>query len=326
MASPSVTHTFVNGTASDATQVNTNFTDLVNGASDGSKDYSINALTLAGLLTANGSVVLGSDSVDTITHLGTLTLKDTLATVINTTTATKVAAFSLSGATAVTTTTLTFVQTANRAITFPDATTTLLGTDATQTVSGKTFSQDLIANADDTRNIGSTSVGWKNGYYTRLVRIQKSHSGATVDLQVDNTSNVAGSEARLFAQVGGTSAGDPRVHFAVSGATDVNLGIDNSDSDAFVASRSGTLGTSNFMRVPADLIVEFPAGLQTLVSTGNVNDTIPSSAEAVTAFGAAATTGAGFIALINDAAGDVNNYLVFSNGTSYYALKFTKLT
>lgn len=68
----------------------------------------------------------------------------------------------------------------------------------------------------------------------------------------------------------------------------------------------------------------FLAGLKTKVAVNNVNDTTPTLAELTTSFGAPATVGTGFVGLVNDAAGDANNYLVFSNGTSYYYLKFTK--
>lgn len=65
MPSPSVTHTFANSTTADATQVNTNFTDIINGLTDGSKDLSISALTLAGNFTANGTTnTIGSASND----------------------------------------------------------------------------------------------------------------------------------------------------------------------------------------------------------------------------------------------------------------------
>jgi hypothetical protein len=72
MANISVTYSFTNGTTADADQVNQNFTDIINGTSDGSKDFSINALTVAGTLTANGSVVLGNASGDDITMTGSL--------------------------------------------------------------------------------------------------------------------------------------------------------------------------------------------------------------------------------------------------------------
>lgn len=68
----------------------------------------------------------------------------------------------------------------------------------------------------------------------------------------------------------------------------------------------------------------FLAGLKTKVAVNNVNDTTPTAAELTTSFGSPSAVGAGFVGLVNDAAGDTNNYLVFSNGTSYYYLKFTK--
>jgi hypothetical protein len=72
MPSPAVTHVFSNGTAADATQVNTNFSDLINGMTDGTKDFSINALTLAGTFTGNGNCTFGNASSDDITFTGSL--------------------------------------------------------------------------------------------------------------------------------------------------------------------------------------------------------------------------------------------------------------
>jgi hypothetical protein len=46
MPAPSVSYTLVNGTANDAGQVNTNFTDLVNALTDGLKDLTVGSLTL----------------------------------------------------------------------------------------------------------------------------------------------------------------------------------------------------------------------------------------------------------------------------------------
>jgi hypothetical protein len=72
MANITVTHSFVNGTTADATEVNTNFTDIINGTSDGTKDFSINALTCAGAAILNGNVTLGNATGDTITPTGRL--------------------------------------------------------------------------------------------------------------------------------------------------------------------------------------------------------------------------------------------------------------
>lgn len=70
MANISVTYTFTNGSTADADEVNQNFTDIINGTSDGTKDFSINALTLASTLTANGAVNLGNATSDDITITG----------------------------------------------------------------------------------------------------------------------------------------------------------------------------------------------------------------------------------------------------------------
>jgi hypothetical protein len=72
MAYPSVTYTFSNSTTADATQVNQNFTDLINGLSDGTKDLSISALTVAGTATLNGAINLGNATTDDITITGYL--------------------------------------------------------------------------------------------------------------------------------------------------------------------------------------------------------------------------------------------------------------
>ena len=72
MANPAVTYTFTNGTTADASQVNQNFTDLINSLTDGTKSLSISALTAASTLTANGNVVLGASSSNTLTFNGSI--------------------------------------------------------------------------------------------------------------------------------------------------------------------------------------------------------------------------------------------------------------
>jgi len=70
MASISVTYTFTNGSVADATQVSQNFTDLVNGLSDATKDLSIGTLIVAGTTALNGNTTLGNATGDTITYTG----------------------------------------------------------------------------------------------------------------------------------------------------------------------------------------------------------------------------------------------------------------
>jgi hypothetical protein len=70
MANISVTYSFSNGSTADATEVNTNFQDIIDGTSDGTKDFSISALTCAGALTANGNATLGNATADDVTITG----------------------------------------------------------------------------------------------------------------------------------------------------------------------------------------------------------------------------------------------------------------
>lgn len=77
MAAISLTYTLSNGTTADASQVMQNFNDIVNGTSDGTKDFSISALTVAGTATLNGNVNIGNASGDDLTI--TASLASTLA-------------------------------------------------------------------------------------------------------------------------------------------------------------------------------------------------------------------------------------------------------
>lgn len=70
MANPTVTYTFVNGNVADASQVNQNFTDIINSLTDGTKSINIDSLTVGGTLTANGAVDLGNAAGDTISMTG----------------------------------------------------------------------------------------------------------------------------------------------------------------------------------------------------------------------------------------------------------------
>jgi len=72
VGAPSITYTFSNSTTADATQVNQNFTDIINGITDGTKDLSISALTCAGNVNLNANVTLGNASGDDITVTGSL--------------------------------------------------------------------------------------------------------------------------------------------------------------------------------------------------------------------------------------------------------------
>ena len=71
-------------------------------------------------------------------------------------------------------------------------------------------------------------------------------------------------------------------------------------------------------------VVATAGGVRTKQAIDNVTDALPTQAEMVTAFGAAATVGSGFIGVIKDNNADTNFFICASNGTSYFALKMTK--
>lgn len=72
VAYASVTYTFSNSTTADATQVNQNFNDIINGLSDGTKDLSVSAITAAGNVTFNGNTTVGNASSDDFTLTASL--------------------------------------------------------------------------------------------------------------------------------------------------------------------------------------------------------------------------------------------------------------
>ena len=66
MPAPSVTNTFSNGTTADATEVNTNFNDLVLALSDGTKDITVLSLSTVGDLTVAGDSTIGNSIADSL--------------------------------------------------------------------------------------------------------------------------------------------------------------------------------------------------------------------------------------------------------------------
>lgn len=68
----------------------------------------------------------------------------------------------------------------------------------------------------------------------------------------------------------------------------------------------------------------YSGGINTKQAVNNVHDTAPTAAELTTSFGAAATLGRGFVGTVDDADGDVNNYLVWTSDASFFYLKGTK--
>lgn len=94
--------------------------------------------------------------------------------------ATKKIGFNVSSATTNTTTTINFAQTVNRTITYPDATTTLVGTDVTQTLTNKTVLDNSfqVDNVTDVTKALKFSLGGQT-------------TGTTLTLTSANTANSA---------------------------------------------------------------------------------------------------------------------------------------
>lgn len=72
MAAIAVTYTFSNSTTADATQVNQNFQDIVDGLSNGTKDISVSAGTFAGNVSISGNTTIGNASGDDLTVTASL--------------------------------------------------------------------------------------------------------------------------------------------------------------------------------------------------------------------------------------------------------------
>ncbi len=73
MAAPSYSYTLTNGTTADATEVQQNFSDILNGVTDGTKDLTCSALTVQGNFTVNGTTItFGNATTDSIVFTGYL--------------------------------------------------------------------------------------------------------------------------------------------------------------------------------------------------------------------------------------------------------------
>lgn len=83
-------------------------------------------------------------------------------------------------------------------------------------------------------------------------------SGATLSMDVVNSSNTASSVARQSVTVAGSSAGDALYQASVSGGQVWTWGLDNSDSDVWALASSVALGTTNVMRVSTAGEINYP--------------------------------------------------------------------
>lgn len=91
-----------------------------------------------------------------------------------------------------------------------------------------------------------------NNEFLNNVVVSEVTAGTTASLMVENEDNSnAASHALAKITTGGTSSGDPFVHF-YNNVASTTLAMDNSDSDAFVISLNATPGTTNVARCSLD--------------------------------------------------------------------------
>jgi hypothetical protein len=86
----------------------------------------------------------------------------------------------------------------------------------------------------------------------RDLQIAKSTSGGTVRLEVNNESNTGSSHGVISIYSGGTSGGDPYLHFKVDNGEQYSIGIDNDQSDALVFSNGFGVGSNNLLSIATD--------------------------------------------------------------------------
>ena len=106
----------------------------------------------------------------------------------------------------------------------------------------------------------------------RDLQIAKSTSGGTVRLEVNNESNTGSSHGVISIYSGGTSGGDPYLHFKVDNGEQYSIGIDNDQSDALVFSNGFGVGSNNLLSIATDGTATFTGTVTanggTLVSAG----------------------------------------------------------
>lgn len=105
---------------------------------------------------------------------------------------------------------------------------------------------DLKSNASGgIVNIGNAGNDWT----ANNLALANANSGGSNQIQVRNTSDTAGSFARMNIASGGASAGDALVLMEIIGTINWGYGIDNSNSDQWVIGPNNVLGDNDALRI-----------------------------------------------------------------------------
>lgn len=135
-----------------------------------------------------------------------------------------------------------------------------LGTAATDYLQINTSGKFTIGAASGTQLHDVNGRGWNIAY---------ANSGVAMYCQMAHSSNSAGSSCYFYAQVGGASAGDPGIQFAVQSVTTWTVGLDNSASDSFVIANSAALGgAGDYMTITTAGAVGFVGTVTSTTSAG----------------------------------------------------------
>lgn len=170
------------------------------------------------------------------------------------------------------------------------------------------------------------------GFSSNGVQVGKYDSSGDWFLGIDNTSTLRIRATEMHLNEGAVSAQASKI-FNQGSATNGSLAI-GGGSDSPAVSGSGFVFYGHTHATKADKIegysantlsltanaagvYQFVLGLRTPVAITNTANP-PTNAEVVAAFGAAATTGSGFVAIMDDNNGHANEVLIWSDGTKYW--------
>ena len=132
--------------------------------------------------------------------------------------------------------------------------------------------------AERIRVDSSGRVGIGTNSPARDLHVKKSTPGSPVRLEVNNTSNTGASHGVVSIYSGGTSGGDPYLHFKVDSGEQYSIGIDNDQSDALVFSNNFGVGSNNLLSIATDGATTFTdkiiLGANKVIEFGDAGETI----------------------------------------------------